>query len=88
MTRDAPRRVWFHRGRTALSGGQVKHSHYFEHVRRMPGFSRRITFSKAPANEARTRERRRLWPTGDGARAERWEPAAGDVLFLEGVDWP
>ena len=88
MTRDAPRRVWFHRGHAALTGGQVKHSHYFEHVLRMPGFSRRITFSKAPANEACARERRRLWPAGDGAMAERWEPVAGDVLFLEGVDWP
>ena len=80
--------VWFHRGHAALTGGQVKHSHYFDHVRRMPGFSPRITFSKEPANESRARERRQLWPADDGAMAERWAPTGRDVLFLEGADWP
>ena len=88
MTREHARVVWFHRGHAALTGGQVKHSHYFEHVLRMPGFSRRMTFSKEPSSEARARERRQLWPAGDDAMAERWEPAGRDVLFLEGMDWP
>ena len=40
-----------------------------------------------PSNESQARERRRLWPAGDGVMAERWEPAGRDVLFLAGVDW-
>ena len=88
VTPEAPRIVWFHRGHAALTGGQVKHSHYFEHVLRMPGFSRRITFSKEPSNETRARERRQLWPAGDDTVVERWEPACRDLLFLEGMDWP
>ena len=70
-----------------LTGGHVKHAHYFDHVRRMRGFAPRVTFSGAPATEALARERRRLWAPGDGAMAERWEPEGRDVLFLAGVDW-
>ena len=87
MTRDTPRRVWFHRGLAPLSGGQVKHSHYFEHVRRMPGYAPAITFSRPAPSEFHARERRRLWPVGEEERAERWEPEPGDVLFLAGTDW-
>ena len=85
--REAARTVWFYRDYVRLAGGHVKHAHYFEHVRRMPGFAPRITFSGAPANESVARERRRLWPPGAGAVAEGWEPERGDVLFVAGVDW-
>ena len=85
--REAARTVWFYRDYVRLTGGHVKHAHYFEHVRRMPGFAPRITFSGAPANASLARERRRLWPPGDGALAERWEPEGRDVHFLAGVDW-
>ena len=85
--REAARTVWFYRDCVRLAGGHVKHAHYFEHVRRMPGFAPRITFSGAPANESLARERRRLWPPGAGAVAEGWEPERGDVLFVAGVDW-
>ncbi len=87
VPRDAPRRVWFHRGPARLSGGQVKHAHYFEHVRRMPGFAPVITFSHAPSNELHARERRRLWRAGEDEGAERWAPGPGDLLFLAGTDW-
>ena len=85
--REAARTVWFYRDYVRLAGGHAKHAHYFEHVRRMPGFAPRITFSGAPANESVARERRRLWPPGAGAVAEGWEPERGDVLFVAGVDW-
>ena len=87
MARTTARTVWFHRGIAALTGGQVKHGHYFDHVRTMPGFSRKLTFSKPPPNEARARERQALWPAEDGSLVARWIPVSGDVLFLEGVDW-
>ena len=84
---DQPRTVWFHRDYVRLAGGHLKHSHYFDHVRRMPGFAPRITFSAEPSNESLARERHRLWPAGDGIMAERWEPSSRDVLFLAGLDW-
>ena len=87
MTEGAPRTVWFHRGFAPLGGGQVKHSHYFEHVRRTPGFAPMITFSREAPNAFHACARRSLWPVEQGERAERWEPAAGDLLFLAGVDW-
>ena len=87
MKGDAPRKVWFHRGLAPLSGGQVKHSHYFEHVRRMPGHAPVIAFSRAPPNAFHACERQRLWPAEGDERVERWEPALGDVLFLAGGDW-
>ena len=70
-----------------LTGGHLKHSHYFEHVRRIPGFAPRITFGGEAPNDSQVRERRRLWPTGDNGTAARWEPSRRDVLFLAGVDW-
>ena len=87
MERGQLRTVWFYRDYVRLFGGHVKHSHYFDHVRRMPGFTPRITFSAEPSNESQARERRRLWRAGNGVMAERWEPADRDVLFLAGVDW-
>ena len=87
VERDQPRTVWFFRDYVRLTGGHLKHSHYFDHVRRMPGFAPRITFSAEPSNESQARERRRLWPAGNGVMAERWEPVDRDVLFLAGVDW-
>ena len=85
--RGAVRAVWFYRDYARLSGGHVKHAHYFDHVRRMPGFAPRITFREAPRNEALGRERNRLWPLCDGDLATDWEPEHRDVLFLAGLDW-
>ena len=85
--RDQPRTVWFYRDYLRFAGGHLKHSHYFDYVRRMPGFAPRITFSVEPSNESQARERRRLWPAGEDVMAERWVPAGRDVLFLAGVDW-
>ena len=87
VTRDVARRVWFHRSCSGLlTGGDVKHSHYFDHVLRMPGFGPRITFSGEPSSGSLVRERRRLWPAGDRP-APRWEPGPRDLLFIAEVDW-
>ena len=81
------RTVWFHRDYRRLTGGHLKHSHYFDHVRRTPGFAPRIVFSGEPPDEGRARERARLWPTGEHAAADRWAPGPHDLLFVAGVDW-
>ena len=80
------RKVWFHRQYEGLAGGHLKHSHYFGHVARMPGFAPRIAFSGAKPEAALLRERRRLWP-GLFRRAARWRPQRSDLLFIAGTDW-
>ena len=88
MTDPQSRRtIWFHRDFKGITGGEVKHSHYFDHARRMPGFAARVAFTGGPVSEALERERRRLWPVGDSDGAAGWTPAAGDVLFVAGTDW-
>ena len=87
VTREAPRNIWFHRGYRIVTGGTIKHSHYFEHVLRMPGFAPRITFIGEPSNEPHGRTLRQLWPARDSTTVARWEPGRRDVLFLAGVDW-
>ena len=87
VNREQARQVWFHRTFMGLSGGHLKHSHYFDHVLRMPGFTPRISFSGDTWNESVARGRQRLWPAGVGVIAEQWEPGSRDVLFLAGVDW-
>ena len=87
VNREQARTVWFHRRHARLTGGRLKHSNYYQHVLRMPGFTPRITFSREPSVESHIRESRELWPAGDGVVAERWEPAARDVFFIAGLDW-
>ena len=85
--RDGVRTVWFYRDFRRLTGGHLKHSHYFDHVRRTPGFASRIVFGGAAPDETRARERERLWPPGERALAEGWSPEPRDLLFLAGLDW-
>ena len=87
MTQEATRRVWFYRGYWTVSGGSIKHSHYFEHVHRMRGFAPRIRFRGEPTNESHASTLRQLWPSRDAATVARWEPGPSDVLFLAGLDW-
>ena len=87
VDREQVRSVWFYRDYVRLSGGHLKHAHYFQNVVRMPGFAPRITFQQRALERVHVRERRQLWPAGDGIVAERWEPAGSDLLFLAGVDW-
>ena len=84
---DGVRTVWFYRDYQRMTGGHLKHSHYFEHVRRTPGFAPRIVFGGATPAEAHARERARLWPGGEGVSAKRWAPEPRDMLFVAGLDW-
>ena len=81
------RTIWFYRKFWRLSGGFLKHSHYFEHVHRMPGFVPKITFGMEPANELQNQQRQRLWPAGESGIVPRWKPKCRDVLFLNQADW-
>ena len=76
-----------HREYVRLSGGHLKHSHYFGHVAAMPGFTPRITFTGTPASEGLANERVELWPPGRNGAASRWEPAGADLFFVAGKDW-
>ena len=84
---ELARTVWFHRAYRALTGGELKHAHYFAHTREMPGFAARIAFTGGPLDTEREAERRRLWPVGALGRVEQWAPAGDDVLFVAGTDW-
>ncbi len=84
---EARRTIWFHRAFKGVTGGEIKHSHYFSHARRLASFSARITFTGGPLNESLAGERRRLWPVGSVDGATDWAPAEDDVLFLAGTDW-
>ena len=88
MTASEPlRTIWFHRAFEAVTGGEIKHSHYFVHARHMAGFAARIAFTGGPLHEALAAERRRLWPVGNIDGAAGWAPAPDDVLFVAGTDW-
>lgn len=84
--RQPARTIWFHRDFIRLTGGHLKHSHYFDHVVRLPGFSPRIVFSPT-TDGASAVDRQGLWPTRGPAVVERWAPEPKDVLFLAGLDW-
>ena len=88
--RERARTVWFYRECwPRLTGGHLKHSHYFDHVARIPGFEPAITFGEEPSEPSFARERDRYWPAGPDGPVGRWDPRPHDVLFLEGAsDWP
>ncbi len=85
-TRDDSTTVWFHRRFLRLTGGHLKHAHYFDHVRRLSGFEPRISFTAEPGASLHP-DQRRLWPPRKGACADSWQPGRRDVLFLAGLDW-
>ena len=86
MTTPA-RTVWFHRHYERLTGGHVKHAHYYGHVAQLAGHVRRIVFGREPANERLAAEQAGLWPTHPDERVDRWRPGHRDILFLAGTDW-
>lgn len=81
------RTVWFHRHYERLTGGHVKHAHYYEHVARLPGHARRIVFGGKPANDRLAQEQAALWPITLDERVDEWHPGGRDILFLAGTDW-
>ena len=84
---ETARTVWFYREYTRLTGGQVKHADYFEHVRRSPGFAPKLMLGGAKLNARQERERQELWPVAASDLAAQWTPQTNDLLFLAGTDW-
>ncbi len=88
MIRSQPEvTVWFHRDFDRLTGGQVKHAHYFDHVRRFAGYGPRIHFTANLPGTSPSPDQNRLWPSGKAFRTPKWAPRQGDVFFLAGLDW-
>ena len=85
MAADGARTVWFHRDYQRMTGGQLKHAHYFDHVHRLPGFEPVMTLGGEPSDQA-LHEIRALWPL-EGRLVSRWAPKPCDVFFLAGEDW-
>ena len=79
--------MWFHRDYQRLTGGHLKHAHYFDHVARLPGFAPRLVLGGAAPSAERERQRLELWPVPRERLAQDWTPAEADVLFLAGTDW-
>lgn len=75
------RRVLFHRRFLGYSGGHGKVRDYVRHVDAHPGFDAEtwLTPDSIAADNP--------WQGGDLLRADRWQPAEADVLFLAGLDW-
>ena len=78
------RKIWFYRKADArrLSGAFLKQSHYFDHVRRMPGFAPRITFGGNALDPTD-----RLGAAREEEISPRWEPTRHDLFFLGGAGW-
>ena len=85
MAADGVRTVWFHRDYQRMTGGQLKHAHYFDHVHRLAGFEPVMTLGGAPSDQALD-DIRSLWPL-EGRLVSRWDPKPGDLFFLAGEDW-
>ena len=85
MAADEVRTVWFHRHYQRMTGGQLKHAHYFDHVHRLAGFEPVMTLGGEPSDQI-LHEIRSLWPL-EGRLVSRWAPKPCDVFFLAGEDW-
>ena len=79
--------VWFWRDYQRLTGGHLKHAHYFDHVQHTQGFAPKLTLASEALSATRERERRELWPVPPENLAAQWVPVPRDVLFLAGTDW-
>lgn len=86
MSSTPLRKVWFYRDYRRFTGGHLKHAHYFDHVRRLPGFEPVMTLARWPAKPALREQVEALWG-GQGEFVPRWAPGPDDVLFLGGQDW-
>ena len=75
------RNVWMYR-RYGTDGGHLKHSHYHDHIRQLPGFSPNVVFADG-TTEPQLKRMQRLW---SGSRVDRWMVESGDLLFLAGTD--
>ena len=87
MASQTARTVWFYRRFVRLSGGHLKHAHYFRHVADLPGFKRRIVFEGGSRDPADVERRKGIWGVDASTSATRWAPQGRDILFVGGVDW-
>ena len=84
---DGVRTVWFHRDYQRLTGGHLKHAHYFGHVQHTAGFAPKLTLRGNKLSTQLEREREDLWPVPRAELADEWLPRERDVFFLAGADW-
>lgn len=75
------KRVLFHRRFLGYSGGHGKVRDYVRHIDAHPGFSAETWLT--PDSIAAENP----WEGTGLRRAEHWQPADADVLFLAGLDW-
>lgn len=87
MAPQTARTIWFYRRFVRLSGGHLKHAHYFRHVADLPGFERRIVFQGGSRDPADVRRREEIWSVDAETAATRWAPRHRDILFVGGLDW-
>ena len=87
MAPQTARTIWFHRRFVRLSGGHLKHAHYFRHAAAIPGFERRIVFQGGSRDPADLKRREEIWGVDAETAATRWAPQHRDILFVGGLDW-
>lgn len=77
--------LWFYRRFDEMTGGHLKHSHYFEHTKLSGIFNPALYLNPAsglPKNDAIA-----LWKLNDSNCIPCWAPAEGDAFFIAGEDW-
>ena len=87
MASQAARTIWFYRRFVRLSGGHLKHAHYFRHAADLPGFERRIVFEGGSRDPADVSRREVIWGVDAETSATHWAPGHRDILFVGGFDW-
>ena len=87
MASQTARTIWFYRRFVRLSGGHLKHAHYFRHAACLPGFKRRIVFEGGSQDPADVIRRNETWGVDAATAAARWAPEHRDILFVGGLDW-
>lgn len=80
------RRVWFYRNYQGFTGGQLKHSHYFNNVKNHPDFKTQIIVENKDFLVETWDEIDRLWGKQLN-KPEQWLPQKKDIIFLAGMDW-
>lgn len=77
--------LWFYRCFNEMTGGHLKHSHYFEHTKTSGIFNPMLCLSSA-SRLARS-EAENLWKLNSSNCLPNWIPSKGDAFFVAGEDW-
>lgn len=78
-------KLWFYRRFDEMTGGHLKHSHYFEHTKSSGIFNPSLHIDPAsglPKSDAVT-----LWKLNSNNCTPCWSPSKGDAFFIAGEDW-